>query len=252
MGLGSIAAISLAGLLFLRLFPGIEGDPLAADLRNLNGSPENIRALAADAGIPQDWADFLVAKAWVESRWSPTATRGVPPGPPAIVPEDKIRIAPTDAAAAAQAFNRQREAGHLADTPWPVERYTFGTGGLWQLMPANAIVLAFKGTEYENLDPWSHYMTERAIAMAVEYNRALMRRQSYKDRPTWATLYAGWSRPDNMGKPGSPDVTAALERFAKGLQASGLPASFMDKKPTPRDQVPSGIEILEAIGRVRR
>jgi len=58
MGLGSIAAISLAGLLFLKLFPGLEGDPLNADLRGLDGSPENIRALAADAGIPQDWADF--------------------------------------------------------------------------------------------------------------------------------------------------------------------------------------------------
>lgn len=246
---GAIIGLGVASILFLRFHEGLEDrDPMRADLRDLDGTPEAIRRLCDSAGIPGDWADFLVAKAWVESRWNPYSSRGVPPGQAPQVPEDKIRIGPNDAAAAKQAFERQRERGFFADLRWPVERYTFGTFGLWQIIPANGLVVAFGDTPYENLDPWSHYMPERQIAIAVAYNLSLQRRSSYKANPTWATLYAGWSRPGNMDDLSDPKVQAALARFADGLAAAGIPESFMGKRPS--SEVPSPVEILERVGRL--
>ncbi len=225
---------------------GPSGGSLAADLDDLDGSPQAIRELAADAGLPDDWADFLVAKAWVESRWNPYSARGLQPGAPEWLP--KINEAAGDAAAARQAWERQRfERGVFESTPWPEERYTFGTFGLWQLMPANAIASSFKGTRFENLDPWSHFVPARQMAMAVDYNHGLMKRQAFKDDPTWATLYAGWSLPSNMSALDSPEVAAALERFADGLHAAGIPLSFMERKPS---KAPGAIEIIERIGNV--
>ena len=219
---------------------------LEADLSNLDGSPEEIRRLAYEAGLPDDWADFLVAKAWVESRWNPYSARGLQPGAPVWL--EKINEGSIDAYSAAKAYDRQRQKGIFSSSPWPVERYTFGSYGLWQLMPANGLASSFAGTQYENLDPWSHFMPSRQMAMAVDYNLGLMKRGAYKTDPTWRTIYAGWSAPSNMSKQNTAEVQAALERFGKGLDASGISRSFMDRRPS--DDVPGAVAILQRIGDV--
>jgi len=223
------------------------GESLAADLSNLQGGPDRIRELGQRAGLPDDWITFLVAKAWVESRWKPTASRGVPPGFPDGFDWND---APWDQRAAEKSYTRQIERGHLKGSPWPRERYTAGSMGLWQLMPANGIITAFKGTKYELLDPWSHYMPGRGLAMAVAYNLGLMNWASYRERPTWATLYAGWSAPANMGRPESDKVAQALERFRKGLNAAGVSnaSAFMAKRPSTA--IPDPVIILERVGNV--
>ena len=176
----------------------------------------------------------------------PYSARGVQPGAPEWLP--KINEGINDAFAARQAWERQRfERGVFQSTPWPEERYTFGTYGLWQLMPANAIASSFKGTRFENLDPWSNFVPGRQMAMAVDYNQGLMKRAAYKANPTWATVYAGWAKPSNMGNMDSPEVLAALDRFSDGLKASGIPLSFMDKKPS---KAPNAVAIMERIGSV--
>ena len=241
---GVLAAFAAFGL-WRVLFPGGHGT-LEASLGDLDGSPEEIRRLAYDAGLPDDWADFLVAKAWVESRWNPYSARGVQPGAPVWL--EKINHGPNDAYSARQAYDRQVQRGVFESSPWPADRYTFGSYGLWQLMPANALASSFEGTQYENLDPWSHFMPSRQMAMAVDYNLGLMKRGSYKADPTWRTIYAGWSAPSNMDKQDTAKVQAALERFGRGLDASGIPRSFMDRAPST--DVPGAVEILQRIGDV--
>ena len=69
-----------------------EPGTLEADLSNLDGSPDEIRRLAYEAGLPDDWADFLVAKAWVESRWNPYSARGLQPPPSISFTSDPFSI----------------------------------------------------------------------------------------------------------------------------------------------------------------
>jgi len=241
-------SIALTGNLIAKRKREAAGFP--ADLEGLDGSPENIRALCADAGLPSDWATFMVAKSYVESRFETYSARGVMPGVP--VPPAKLYKNgeyPGDAAAAKSAYDRQIERGVLTSSPWPAERYTFGSYGIMHILPANGIVVSFKDTPYVNIDPWSLFMPSRNIAIATGFNLSLMRNNAYKSHPTWRTVYAGWGGTGRMSRRGDPDYEAARGRFRKGLNAAGVtnPDAYMESKPSPAT---SAVQVLKAIGRL--
>ena len=134
-------SIALTGNLIAKRKREAAGFP--ADLEGLDGSPENIRALCADAGLPSDWATFMVAKSYVESRFETYSARGVMPGVP--VPPAKLYKNgeyPGDAAAAKSAYDRQIERGVLTSSPWPASR----SWEVESLKPYEVLMPAFTGT----------------------------------------------------------------------------------------------------------
>ena len=123
-----LIALAIGATVHMKARKRREASGYPAKLEDLDGSPENIRALCADASLPEDWATFMVAKSYVESRFNTYSARGVLPGVP-VPPADLYKGGeyPGDAAAARSAYNRQIERGILSGSPWPAERYTFGS-----------------------------------------------------------------------------------------------------------------------------
>ena len=163
-----------------------------------------------EMGAPDDWKTFLAAVAHRESRFDNLAEN----------------TSTTEAAAARRAFDRQRDRGRFSSSPWPDSAYTFGSGGWYGLLPANALE-AFSGTDLENMDPREaiHDPITSTI-MALAYARRLFGWAAFDG--TWLGLRVGWANPSKMG---DPDFVAEVRgRFRKDLEAIGASPSFMDRE----------------------
>lgn len=179
-----------------------------------------VRGLCAEAGLPAAWGDFFALVAWRESKGNPSA----------------VNDSQTEAAAAAKAFDRNREryegCGH------PEQGYTFGSGGWFGMLPANG--LAQLGEELWCLPPSSVLEPRVALAMAVGFARGLMRWDGFAKLPTWLNLRAMWGWPAKGG-----DATYLAGKRAAYVQdaaAVGLPASWLDGRPPPLPV--TGAEVL--------
>jgi hypothetical protein len=161
-------------------------------------------------GAPDEWGTFLAAVAHRESRFDNLAEN----------------TSSGEAAAARRAYQRQRDRGHFASAPWPDSAYTFGSGGWYGILPANGMI-AFVGTELENLDPRTavHDPVTSTI-MAFEYARRIFGWGAFDG--TWLGLRVGWANPSRMGDP--EFVAEVAGRFAKDLRAIGAPESFMHER----------------------
>jgi hypothetical protein len=185
---------------------------------------DELQGLAAQAGIPQAWRDFLVFLAWGESRGDPNAHND----------------SPSEVDASIRAWERVRD--RFALCVWPPLEYQQGSGGLFGfLMP---IGLAQIPESYRCLRPDQVFDPRVSLAMAIGYARGLMRWDGYERRPSWLSLRHGWSRPSQMG------VRSELDRvrpaYREHAAAVGLPAAWLDRRPPPLD-VTAG-DVLERLG----
>jgi hypothetical protein len=204
---------------------------------------ELIVELSARGGLPSDWRDFLLAKAWIESRGNPLRGRGTSDGAPknAQIVEDA-----SEARAAGNAYDRQIEKGAIVGSVWGRKSWSFGSGGLWAMLPANAVVVAFRNTELQGVaeayDPWAVFEPRKAIALALGYSVSLLRWQGYRDNPTWETLHAGWRSPATMSNPGGAGYQKSAANLAAAISAMGLPSNFAQRTPTTSG-LPSAVEL---------
>ncbi len=242
-----IAAAAGVALLVASPSSGDSPRPIVdPSLENADGY-ELIVEYAEQAGIPADWRDFLLAKAWIESRGNPLKGRGITDGAPSNA---QIVISSSEATAAGKAYDRQIERGAIVGSVWGRKSWSFGSGGLFAMLPANAVVVAYRGTELQGVaeayDPWSVFEPRKAIALAIAYNRSLSKWQGFKSDPTWENMHAGWRAPGNMGDPGNAGYQKSAENFREALAAVGIPQSFASKRVN-FDGVPSAVQIYLAL-----
>lgn len=186
----------------------------------------DVRQLALSIGAPLVWADFFLFTAYGESRLNPKAGLGTQTGAPPWV---KMNIRAADAAASVRAYNRNKD--WLTDC-WPKVAYSFGSGGLFQNFPANAIS-AFRDSVYRCNHPWSIFDPIPSMIYAAWSARRLQQWSSWEGNVI--SMRTGWMNPSAMGKPLSK---SKREKWGKHCEAVGLPTSFLDEqlprwKPTP-------------------
>ncbi|MCA9650289.1 MAG: hypothetical protein KC501_10295 [Myxococcales bacterium] len=209
MKTSTIVTVAVTGLGLLL----VGGRSHAASTSNGDGvqAVAPVRGLAAEAGLPTAWGDFLALVAWNESKGNPQARN-----------DDD-----SEAKAAAEAYARNRE--RFAGCGHPESAYTFGSGGWFGMLPANA--LAQLGDAHRCLPPSSVFEPRVAIAMAVGFARGLMGWSRYQRVPTWLNLRAMWGWPTKGGD--HAYLAKAKPKFEQDARDVGLPASWLDGTPPP-------------------
>lgn len=196
------------------------------------GDRIDVRQLALSVGAPLPWADFFLFTAYGESRLNPNVGLGSQAGAPSWV---KMNISANDASAAARAYERNE--GWIANC-WPRAGYTFGSGGLFQMFPANAISV-FQKDVYRCNHPWSVFDPIPSMVYAAWAARRL---QQWPDwQGTVVSMRAGWMNPSVMGKAPTAAKRAKWERHC---EAVGLEPSFLDEK-LPRWKPAPALELWQ-------
>jgi hypothetical protein len=196
----------------------------------MSGGQEELRYLAEWAFLDEEWMAFLEATAAGESGFNNLVGLGNPAlFPDWASPNTKAssNLQANEAKAAEVAYGRN---DYLKNCSWPRSRYTFGSGGWFGLLPANAVA-AFKGTRYECIDPWSVFDPVSSLVEIVDYCRRIMRWDNFKAKPTWLNLRVGIGNPSNMNK--SDIMAEKTVSFGDRVQELGYPASFIHRQVTP-------------------
>jgi len=155
------------------------------------------------AGVHGELAVFLRAKAYVEARGNPLARND------------------GDGRAAVRAAARLRSGGRLPDCGRPIEEYGY-SGGLFGLIPALVIVVSAETTGSDICeDPRAVFDGARATELALTYGATIQRRKSYRQSPTWESLWLGFRSPSLPGNPGSSKAVISLSNMSKGLRRTG-------------------------------
>lgn len=187
-----------------------------------------IREMAATLGLDNSWVAFLEAAALGESGFNPYAYRGVALGAPTW--GDK-HASNAEASGAKRAF--ERHPGRFAACGWPVHNYTFGSGGLWAILPANGLA-AFVGTDRLCMSPWAIFDGRAAIVMILEYCRRLMGWDGFQKEPTWANLRVGMRAATYMGRPDEIERQRTKKnKLGDRLEQLGYDRAFADGLVTP-------------------
>lgn len=179
----------------------------------------------ADGLCDAGWAAMLRIIARGESNFSSRAEAGIALGSPPFADRND---APAAALAAGRAFDRN--AALFSGSSFPRERYTFGTGGWFAMMPANGLV-AFKGTAGILSDPWGVFDPVASVAMALGMARRLQANPAYAARPLFSTIRAGWASLKRMR-----DVSFIERRMARWsghAVDAGEPPELLSMMPTP-------------------
>lgn len=188
------------------------------------GGAIDVRQLAADAGLPPEWGDFLALVAHNESNG------GYPRA---------VNDRPSEVAASARGYARAADRFEACDHP--ESAYTWGSGGLFGHLPSTA----FSGLKAGRcLDPSRLLEPEVSLAAAVSFGRGLMKWPRFNRQPSWLNLRAMWKWP---AKGGDPEYLAERRpHYEEDAAAVGLPASFLDQRPPPLSM--SGDDVLEHFG----
>jgi hypothetical protein len=205
-----------------------------------------VREMATALGLDTGWIAFLEAAAMGESGFNPLAARGVQRGAPEWV---SVRHDVHEADAAERAFARNKSR-YYAGCPWPDPQYTFGSGGLWAMLPANALA-AFKGHEQICMSPWSVFEPAPAIVMILEYCRRVMRYDAFKATPTWGNLRNGMGAISLLGKESAlENQRTKKNKLGDRLEQLGYDRALVDATVTPlppKDPI-GWLQIVESIG----
>lgn len=194
----------------------------------------DLRFLAQQAGLDDEWVTYLEATAAGESGFNNLSAMGNPTLSP---PWAKVRSSSTEAAAARIAYDRNAHKyvnclGYASSVA-KANRYSFGSGGWFAELPTNFVV-AFKDTKYACIDPWSVFEPAASIVMVLEYSRRVMRRPAFKANPTWVNLRVGHASPASMNKPDALNrQRLGKNKFGDRLLQIGQSRSFMERPVTP-------------------
>jgi len=191
----------------------------------------SIAHLCKMSGLDDDWTSFFLATAAGESRFTSNVVLGNPKKyPKGSKPSPVTKsYGAGEAAAALRAYNRAKEAGRLSGCRWPASAYTFGSGGWFAMIPANAWA-GYEGTALKCRHPWYMLHPVDQIITGTELARRLMGWASFKSKPNWLQLRTGWSNPSGMSSQESYDRMEG--RFPKYLNELNIPSSWMYKNVT--------------------
>jgi len=201
------------------------------------------------AQLPEDWQIFLAAVAWGESRWNSDVGLGPNdhPGRPPWLRRSKASAGLQRAEAKAALRAYRHNANRFAGSPWPEDRYTWGSGGYFGMLPAYAVINGFAATPQwiPQIDPWDVTDPIVSVVCAVGFARGLMRWRQFKQGGgTWLALRVGWGRPGSMASKGRQNQVRP--KLARALAELGVPESFMYRK-VPQLTIPKGAALLSLI-----
>jgi len=171
-----------------------------------------VQAMSEAVGLDAVWTAFMEAAALGESGFNPVAARGSQVGAPSWA---KVYSDPNEALAAQRAYNRNSERyGECTSSNVERQRYQFGSGGLWALLPANGLA-GFWGTELECMSPWAVFEPAPAFVMSLEMNRRIMKYSAFQAVPTFGNVRVGHRSTKKLGR------ASELERQRNGLNKLG-------------------------------
>lgn len=190
----------------------------------------NVRALAARAGAPAIWQDFFEFTAFGESGLRTAVGLGSSAGAP---PWAEMHTSKGEVAASVKGYNNNEA---WLKPCWPKGAYTFGSGGLFALLPSSALS-ALKGTPYACAHPWSIFDPSAAMIYAAGYAHRIQGWSNYQS--TVLSMRVGWGNPSAMGKTPDPKKVA---KWGDHCEAVGLSRSFLDETlpawtPPPADEL---------------
>jgi hypothetical protein len=195
-----------------------------------------IRRLSREVGLSKDYEDFLVLTAYGESRgnnlvglgnparfppWTRTYERWVEQGRPALTSAQR-----REAKRAEEGY----DARPWLHGCWPRIVYTFGSGGLFAMLPSTALA-AYRGTELQCQHPWTVFDAPTSFVMALATIVRLQRWSQWKENPTILALRVGWGLPRNMND--SAVLADRRKRYTEHCKAVGIHPSLLDRRPTP-------------------
>lgn len=182
--------------------------------------------------VGQDWRDALTWIAYRESRFNPRAARGVRHGAPSWA---EVTIDQGEADASSAAYERASMIYEIEGAPR--DHYVFGSGGDLGEIPSFALV-AFKRGRVIKHDPWLVFDRDAAMVMMLAQLVRLKRYGAFTSDPRFARLRAGVRSLKAMH-----DDDVQTERRAEwegDAVAAGLPASFLDQRPSELDEPDRG------------
>jgi hypothetical protein len=152
----------------------------------------------------------------------------------------------SEAAAAARGYDRNRD-GIFRDNPYPRQRFVFGSGGWFGLLPSTA--LSFDG--WHNADPYLVFDPTASVAMFANFVRKVVLGHFSKIPPehrNWLTIRRfmssnahGLDWREELEK--SPRIR---ERFAGDLAKRGIDPSFMFE-PVRIEHWPGNVAIYQQL-----
>lgn len=211
------------------------GDQTDPNISNPGGRTVDVRALAASAGAPAIWQDFFALTAYGESKFHHDVGLGIAEGAP---PWADMNIRKTDAERACKSYKKNLK---WLEPCWEKERYCFGSGGLFQNLPAPALAAFKDDPVYRCADPWSIFDPNPSMIYAAWFARRLQGWSNWDG--TVLGMRAGWANPSTMHKP----TAAKREKWGRHCQSVGLAPSFLDE-PLPRWRPKPARELWAAMG----
>lgn len=158
----------------------------------------DIRALCQLAGLSPNWSMFFEATALNESGFNNLAGLGEPQMYPGWAKPNTRASRSLQINEQEKAESAYRNNPYLENCKWSADRYTFGSGGWFAMLPAYG-VYGFKGTSMECIDPYDVFDKAASVVMAIEFARRTMRRDTFKRNPKYGVLRVGWGLPSGMG-----------------------------------------------------
>ena len=189
-------------MLWIALALALWGLARAEDTPTPTPETDDLAQVIGSAPVSRDWQDWLLAKAWIETRWNPS----------------KLNFA--DGPKAREAAERLRGEGRLPACRG-LDEYAF-SGGAWQIIPAIFLVVAYpKNEAMLCVDPRIVVDPRESLAMVLAYAGKLQTWSSYQENPTFETLWLGFQSPSFMADSSSKRAQKSLENMRKGLARIG-------------------------------
>ena len=193
-----------------------------------------MREMFFELGLDPMWSMFFEATALNESGFNNLRGLGIPSEFPSWASPNEgasFQTQQNEADAAKRAYDRNKD--KLAECGWPASRYTFGSGGWFALLPANAVMQA-RGTSLKCVDPWDVFDPATSVVLAIGMARNLQNWNNFKSVPTFGNLRLGWGNPSRMGKADKlREAKAKSKGFAARLGELGFDPAYFDAPVTP-------------------
>jgi hypothetical protein len=204
------------------------GSPCASNGESDPGKIRRLASLVEKSGI-DGFATFAVAAAYTESRWKNLSANCVP----------------SEAKAACKLFAGAKSRGYYGGNAFPRERWCFGSGGWFGLLPATGLAAGGAKGPFAHADPFLVFDPASSVVMLADFVVRLVRRYGAQN---WLAVRRGMASVNLIGdinetKPRSKDVRA---RFADALKKSGVDPASMYEKPVV-DNYPGARSLLKLL-----